>query len=270
MHVPSRWRFLDLLPLRRVVSPTCVRSLHSSSGLGHTAGDGLSLDGQPCALPTPPLGPAGSQHALLLPEDQPLAGFPRGRTPGGGTDRRQEPVFFGLWGTPPRTAERQEPLGSAQAPSLQRSGLLSLCGPEEVSESQTLKKTDSETPRQERGEAQGMSSGRRLGESRGCLQHARMSVSNQFDTMVYQMSRIPKPRGFLLRDTAPGPQNTGDKVYKGQTQPPAQTAPSLCQVPQRSSHLLLKTALQVDTFSWARGGRAPRGRYPEPDACQLQ
>lgn len=85
-------------------------------------------------------------------------------------------MFVGLWWTPPRTAERQAPLGSTQAPSLQRSGLLSLCGPEEVSESQTLKKTDSETPRQERGGAQGMSWGEAGGE-RGCLQHTRMSVS---------------------------------------------------------------------------------------------
>lgn len=83
MQFSATWAFLDILQLSKVVNPICIWFLHSSSGLGHIVGNGLSLD-------TLPFCPTGFTDAPLLPENQHLERFPLGfpEPPGKETDRK--------------------------------------------------------------------------------------------------------------------------------------------------------------------------------------
>lgn len=108
MQFPSRWRFLDLLQLGRVVSPICVWCHIPQVAWITQLGMGRHLTRSLVLCPLYHSALQGSQRALLLPENQRLAGSPLG-PPEPWEERqtgRQEPVFSGLrWPLPAAEAE---------------------------------------------------------------------------------------------------------------------------------------------------------------------
>lgn len=113
MHFPSRWNFLDILQLSRIVSPICIWSLQSSSGLGHTAGMGCHLTNS--LVLHPPHHSASRVHSRLLTclKTSTLDGFPLSlQNPGEGRHRKgRSQCFFGLWWTTSRSTPQTAEVG---------------------------------------------------------------------------------------------------------------------------------------------------------------